>query len=321
MDGALLIDKPEGLSSFGAIEELQRAFAQGTGAKRKDLPKLGHGGTLDPFATGLLVVCVGRGVKLARYFLTSSKAYAGRMKFGQTTASGDPTNPVTETTERLPESLAQLNHLAAQLGKQPYLQTPPMYSAKKLDGKPLYELARQGIEVDREPKSCRLSDFKFNRFEAGTADFSLRCSSGTYIRTLAQDFARMLDSIGMLESLRRTESGAFALARTLPLKTIADALSKGTPASDLSCWIGFDRLLEGYPSAEANADEVKALEQGRQAVLFNILKRMPPTGETEALLDAEDAFVPIRETESGRLVAIARRDAGAWGLERVFTVA
>src|SRR6185437_14260340 len=104
-DGAILIDKPASLSSFGVLEALQKSLRSRTGLKRKDLPKLGHGGTLDPFATGLLIACVGHGAKLARYFLGGDKEYEGLLRFGKTTLPGDPTAPVTETTDVLPESL------------------------------------------------------------------------------------------------------------------------------------------------------------------------------------------------------------------------
>src|SRR5436190_3161938 len=133
MHGALLVDKHAGVSSFGVIELLQRELCKQSGLRRKDLPKIGHGGTLDPFATGLLVVCVGRAVKLARYFLGSDKGYEGVFRFGETTVPGDPTAPISESTTHLPaaDSLPELRTLAAKLASHPYLQIPPMHSAKK----------------------------------------------------------------------------------------------------------------------------------------------------------------------------------------------
>src|SRR3954462_4957355 len=162
MHGALLVDKHAGISSFGVIELLQRELCNHWGVRRKELPKIGHGGTLDPFATGLLVICVGRGVKLARYFLGSDKGYEGVIRFGETTVPGDPTAPISETSPNLPTSLEDLRAMAAKLTLQPYLQTPPMHSAKKKDGRPLYELARLGIEVERDPKLCTLRTFEIS---------------------------------------------------------------------------------------------------------------------------------------------------------------
>ncbi|MGK5088703.1 tRNA pseudouridine(55) synthase, partial [Bdellovibrionota bacterium FG-2] len=128
MNGALLIRKEPGLSSFGVVDALKSQLIQIRKIKPKDLPKLGHGGTLDPFATGLLIVCVGRGVKLARYFLGSRKEYEGLMKFGETTIPGDPTAPISERTDHIPESIEPLQDLARRLTMQPYLQIPPMHS-------------------------------------------------------------------------------------------------------------------------------------------------------------------------------------------------
>src|SRR4051812_5939989 len=210
MHGALLVDKHAGVTSFGVIEMLQKELCNHWGVRRKELPKIGHGGTLDPFATGMLVICVGRAVKLARYFLGSDKGYEGIIRFGETTVPGDPTAPISATTLNLPASdaLPALRDLAGKLTAQPYLQTPPMHSAKKKDGRPLYELARQGIEVERDPKLCHLRAFEISSYEPSRAAFSLSCSTGTYVRTLAQDYGKMLGSLALLESLRRVASGS-----------------------------------------------------------------------------------------------------------------
>src|SRR5690349_10776293 len=144
-DGALLVNKHAGLSSFGILELLQRQQMNKDPKLRKALlPKMGHGGTLDPFATGLLVVLVGQGVKLARYFLGADKEYQGVIRFGETTLSGDNTDPISETSHQLPPSLESLQAVAFQFTLEPYLQIPPMFSAKKKGGTPLYHLARAG---------------------------------------------------------------------------------------------------------------------------------------------------------------------------------
>jgi tRNA pseudouridine55 synthase len=314
LNGAILIDKPAGMSSFGVIEALQRQLCEGRGLRRRDLPKLGHGGTLDPFATGLLAVCAGRAVKLARYFLGATKHYEGVIRFGETTVPGDPTSPVSETSPVMPASIDAIRAMARQLTLQPYLQTPPMHSAKKRDGKPLYELARQGIEIEREPKLCRLSDFEILAYEAPRARFRVTCSSGTYIRTLAQDFGRLLGTVAMLESLSRTGAGQLRLADAWPLDRVKAALREGKLWDELPCWVPFDRLLDGYDRAEATSEETEALLQGRQNVLFNILRRAPAASPGQ---ENEDAPC-IAIYNSRRLVAVARREQGVWGLERVF---
>jgi tRNA pseudouridine55 synthase len=312
-DGALLIDKPAGISSFGVIEQLQNSLIAKTGLRRRALPKLGHGGTLDPFATGLLAVCTGRAVKLARYFLGSSKAYRGVIKFGETTVPGDPTAEISERSDVIPGSIEEIRKVAHSLTLQPYLQTPPMFSAKKKDGKPLYELARQGIEVEREARLCHLHSFEITSYSAPRAEFSVSCSSGTYIRTLSQDLGRLMGSVALLETLHREASGSFRNDAAWPLERINQAVAEGRDWDELPCWVPFDELLRGYGRAEATEDEANSLFQGRQGVLFNILRRTEPaTGSSHG-----DDCVAI--FQQGKLVAIARRENEIWGLERVFT--
>lgn len=309
--GALLINKHPGVSSFGLIEDFQRILCEHLGVRRKQLPKMGHGGTLDPFATGLLIVCVGRAVKLARYFLGSGKVYEGQIRFGETTVPGDPTAEISERSDVIPQTREAVQDAATRFTQQPYLQTPPMHSAKKKDGKPLYELAREGIEIEREPKLCHIYSFEILSYTAPTATFRVSCSSGTYIRTLTQDLGRMMGTVAMLDTLNRTGSGIFSLAPAgMTLEQIRDAV-KTCAVHELPCWIPFDQLLRGYDEAEATESEAEALIQGRQAVLPSIMKRAKPK-KTE-LGDCVVIYGP-----AGKLVAVARMDAGTWGIERVF---
>jgi tRNA pseudouridine55 synthase len=309
MNGLLLINKGAGYSSFGAIEQLQQVFWK-QGLRKKDQPKMGHGGTLDPFATGLLPVCVGRAVKLARYFLGSDKVYEGVIRFGETTAPGDPTAPVIETSEVIPDSITALRELARGLTRQDYLQTPPMYSAKKKDGKPLYELAREGIEVEREAKLCRLYDFEIIEYQAPRASFRLKCSTGTYVRTLAQDFGKMLGSVALLETLHRTETGGFSIATAMTIPQILAAGENGQTWDQLPAWIPFDRMLEHYPQIEATDDERQALLFGQQGILISLVQRYRKTSPVEC------EFLVI--THQAQLLAVARRSSATWEIERVF---
>jgi tRNA pseudouridine55 synthase len=318
-DGALLIRKEAGVSSFGVIEKLQKKWMQQSGLRYRDLPKMGHGGTLDPFATGLLAVCVGRAVKLARYFLGSTKGYEGVIRFGETTVPGDPTAPVSERSEVVPASIELLQDWATRLTGQPYLQTPPMHSAKKKGGRPLYELAREGIEVEREPKLCHLFEFTITEYQPPVARFRLVCSSGTYVRTLVQDYARMLGTVGLLEELNRTFTGGFDLKNALSLGEMDAALEAGQDWSELSCWMPFDELLLGYARAEATPAERDHLFQGRQHVLLPILARtaLPDSRSASAsvIVGQENCVALYCE---GALIAIARQVEGTWGIERVF---
>lgn len=317
MHGALLVNKPQDLTSFGVIEALQIALRETRGIKRRDLPKMGHGGTLDPFATGLLVVCVGDAVKLSRYFLGSKKSYAGTMRFGETTIPGDPTAPISETSDVLPTTLEALQKIALSLTRQDYLQTPPMHSAKKHEGRALYELAREGKEIDREAVLCRLYEFSIESLSTdrvARADFKVSCSSGTYIRTLAQDLGRLVGSVGMLERLERTASGAFSLAKALSLSTLLDETRKNTPWDELSAWVPFDLLLDHFPKAEATPDECLALINGRQNVVLQLLPRVDWGNTTQE----RELFTIYHR---GQLKSVAARDetTGVWSIQRVFT--
>jgi tRNA pseudouridine55 synthase len=308
LHGAFLIDKPAGITSFGIIETLQRQWRHDTGKKKSELPKLGHGGTLDPFATGLLIVCVGDGVKLTRYFLGSKKTYEGVIRFGETTIPGDPTEEISERSQHLP-TLAEAQQAAHAFTLAPYPQIPPMHSAKKKDGKPLYELARQGVEIERAPKVCTIESFTLSdwtiREKIAICHFRVVCSSGTYIRVLAQDLGRSLASVAMLSELRRTDSGIFSLSRAVSF----DAILK----NDYTSFIEFNEMLNGYPKAEASPAEALALKQGKQEWLAQIL----PPNLTEPIEAGELARIVIYS--SGRLVAVATRTENtAWALERVF---
>jgi tRNA pseudouridine55 synthase len=272
---------------------------------------MGHGGTLDPFATGLLLVCIGRGVKLARYFLGSDKEYVGDIRFGQTTVPGDPTAPISETSSHLPESIESIREMTQTFTRQPYLQTPPMFSAKKRDGKPLYELARLGIEVERKVKSCTIYQFDIPAYEKPVATFKVRCSSGTYIRTLSQDFGQKLGTVAMLDSLRRTSSGAFQIQNATTLEELAQDSSLGCDPTLSKAWIPFDELPKGFGDvfdrAEATALEATHLIQGQQGVLPQILERSDKIKDCVAIFS------------DSRFIAVARKEGELWGIERVFT--
>jgi tRNA pseudouridine55 synthase len=311
MNGAFLIDKHEGVSSFGVIEILQKKLREKLGGiRRRELPKLGHGGTLDPFATGLLVVCIGDGVKLARYLLGSVKTYEGEIRFGETTIPGDPTEPVSERSDRIPASLTEIQEVATRLTLHDYLQTPPMHSAKKIDGQTLYDLARKGLEVERKPSLCRLHSFEILSYEAPRARFRVVCSAGTYIRVLAQDLGKLLGGVAMLDSLRRTGSGSFKISRALTVNSIIESTENW---DELSCFIPFHRILDtSLDRVVAEPDEELALVQGRQGVVLNLLKRVEPVtaepGERVAVYSQKQALVGV----------LAKLD-GSWKIERIFS--
>jgi tRNA pseudouridine55 synthase len=193
-NGILLLDKPQGLSSNAAVQKVRRAFGR---------IKAGHTGSLDPLATGMLPICLGEATKVAGFLLDGDKCYDFTARFGARTATGDLEGPVVETAE-VPADLAAALQRVIPDFTGPIAQTPPMYSALKRDGQPLYKLARQGIEVARAPRSIQIRKLRLLGVDGGDARLSVRCSKGTYVRTLAEDLARALGSCAHLAMLRRT---------------------------------------------------------------------------------------------------------------------
>lgn len=206
IDGVILLDKPVGVTSNSALQWVRRLLAAEKG---------GHTGTLDPFATGVLPLCLGEATKFSADLLNADKTYEATLRFGQKTDTADLTGAVIEETAVLP-TVAQLAAIRDQfLGT--IAQVPPMYSALKRDGQPLYKLARQGIEVERTPREVTIHELAwldFKQSEAGLvheATFRVRCSKGTYVRTLAEDLAVAAGSLAHLIALRRTQVGAVTL--------------------------------------------------------------------------------------------------------------
>lgn len=201
-EGALLVDKPAGLTSHDVVDRLRRHLG---------IRKVGHAGTLDPAATGLLVLLLGRATKLSDQIMGGDKVYAGTIRLGETTNSYDADGEVTARGE-VPADLAleRLNELAATFaGDQ--MQTPPMVSAVKVKGVPLYKLARKGQEIEREPRLVHVYSFKFSRYDPPLAEFRLACTKGTYVRSIAHDLGQKLGCGAHLFSLRRLASGGLKL--------------------------------------------------------------------------------------------------------------
>ncbi len=212
LDGVLLLDKPEGLSSNHALQRAKRAL---------DARKAGHTGTLDPFATGLLVCCLGKATKICGTMLEADKCYEATLRFGEETDSGDLTGNVTA---RAPEGFAGVKRdsllevLVEFRGE--IEQVPPMYSALKRDGRPLYEYARQGLELERPPRRVHIHRLELLEFDGHEARLLVDCSKGTYIRTLAQDIGRRLGCHAHLVALRRTRVGPFDIGDAVALEAL-----------------------------------------------------------------------------------------------------
>jgi tRNA pseudouridine55 synthase len=201
-DGALLIDKPAGPTSHDVVETLRACLG---------IRKVGHCGTLDPNATGLLILLLGRATKLSEKLMSDDKVYAGWVKLGETTNSYDADGEILSSQPVPPLSLDQLNATAeAFIGDQ--MQTPPMVSASKVGGVPLYKLARRGIEVERKPKLIHLYNFRFDRYDEPYGHFLVGCTKGTYVRSLAHDLGQKLGCGAHLATLRRVAAGKYDVA-------------------------------------------------------------------------------------------------------------
>ncbi|MBM3882989.1 MAG: tRNA pseudouridine(55) synthase TruB [Verrucomicrobia bacterium] len=209
-DGALLIDKPAGPTSHDVVDAIRRRFG---------LRKVGHSGTLDPNATGLLILLLGRGTKLSERLMATDKVYEGGAKFGEATNTYDADGEVTASLPVPLLSLEALNEEAAQLVGD-LLQTPPMVSAAKVGGVPLYKLARKGVEVERKPRLIHVYSFRFARYTEPIGEFRIACTKGTYVRSLVHDLGQHLGCGAHLARLRRIEAGRFTVAEALPLEQV-----------------------------------------------------------------------------------------------------
>jgi len=212
IDGVLLLDKPEGLSSNHALQRVKRTL---------DARKAGHTGTLDPFATGLLVCCLGRATKLTTALLGANKQYLATLRFGTETDSGDLTGHVVSrvdgdfhgvSTDALQRTLLTFTGEISQI--------PPMHSALKRDGKPLYAYARQGLTLERAPRQVTIHALALTACDGHTAQIVVHCSKGTYIRTLAQDIGRALGCGAHLQALQRLAVGPFDLQNGIALTAL-----------------------------------------------------------------------------------------------------
>lgn len=241
LDGVLLLDKPEGLSSNHALQRAKRTM---------DARKAGHTGTLDPFATGLLICCFGRATKISSAMLEADKVYEATVTFGEETDSGDLTGHIVAQAgdDFTAVQPAALESVLADFRGQ-IEQVPPMVSALKRDGKPLYEYARQGIVLDRPPRPITIYTLDLLACDGKTARLLVHCSKGTYVRTLAQDIGRQLGCLGHLSALRRTAVGPFSIDQAVGLEALQ------AMESPVSALIPLHALPDGLRPTSVSTEE------------------------------------------------------------------
>jgi tRNA pseudouridine55 synthase len=252
VDGIVLLDKPEGLSSNQALQRVRRLFRA---------RKAGHTGSLDPLATGVLPLCFGQATKVAGFLLDADKTYRAVVALGVRTSTGDREG---EAVERV--AVPTLDRATVEAVFERFLgaseQVPPMYSALKRDGEALYSLARRGIEVERAPRPVRIEALSLRELTTDELEFEVTCSKGTYVRTLGEDLARALGSVGHLKALRRTSvGGAFAGAVPHTLAAL-EGLADDEAALD-GLLLPVDSALHGYPQVTLGAGEVSRFRHGQ----------------------------------------------------------
>ena len=212
-NGVIIINKEEGLSSQGVVTRVKRLLG---------VDKAGHTGTLDPMATGVLPILVGRGVKASEFMLTSDKHYSATLLLGVTTDTEDVTGEVLTECDKIPNETEVLDVIRSFVGE--YMQTPPMYSALKVGGKKLYELAREGQVIEREARAVFIHSIDAKKLSEREYFIDVKCSKGTYIRTLCADIGTKLGCGGTMKTLERCEASGFVLADGITISDL-EALS------------------------------------------------------------------------------------------------
>ncbi|TWJ19665.1 tRNA pseudouridine(55) synthase TruB [Geobacter argillaceus] len=284
MNGFLIIDKPEGLTSHGVVQRVRRLCRQ---------PKAGHTGTLDPFATGVLPVALGTATRLIPYLDEGVKEYQAVMRLGEETDTGDRTGIVVRhgdwqeiTAEAVFELVSRFTGVIRQV--------PPMHSALKRDGVPLYRLARKGVTVDRPARSITVYHLSIDSIAFPLVTFTVSCSRGTYVRTLAADMGERLGCFAHLVELRRTASGPFAIGRAITLEMLEQAvLGTGTEVPLITPGAALSHLPE-LELAERGAQYVRHGRTPDPADILTVSRQSLNPGET------------VRLSHGGELLAVGR---------------
>ena len=287
INGLLIVDKPEGITSLSVVKEVKRRF---------HIKKAGHIGTLDPFATGVLPIVINEGTKLVPFLREEPKEYEAVLKLGEETATDDLTGEVFQRKEWEGISSGMI-HEVFQTFQGRIQQIPSMFSAIKVQGKPLYQLARKGIEVYRKEREVEILDIQVQDIVLPQVRFNVSCSKGTYIRTLGRDIGRKLGCGAHLIHLRRIRSGSFTIKQAIPWKSLKD-LSEG---DDLSPWfISLGEALTGLPEMIGDKYLVKMVRDGKGMAARDLsAQSLPPfeKGEWLKMSSPEDGLVAILRSE------------------------
>ena len=281
MNGIIIIDKPQEWTSNDVVSRLRRVF---------NTRRIGHGGTLDPMATGVLPVFVGRATRGVEFFEHAEKVYEATLRFGLTTDTEDITGKtITECEVHLTEDdlLAVLPKFRGDI-----LQVPPMYSAIKVNGQKLYDLARKGREVERQPRSITIHELEMLDFAGNEARLRVRCSKGTYIRTLCKDIGEALGCGGCMAALRRVEAGEYTLEGSIPLRQLLDISEAGEDVEHLLRPV--DTMFASHEKLSLNEKQARLVKNGNAFAsdcADGTYRVYAPDGEFLALCKAEGGRV------------------------------
>nr|WP_313091293.1 tRNA pseudouridine(55) synthase TruB [Moraxella sp. CTOTU48268] len=296
VSGVLLIDKPQGMTSQQVVSKVKYLLKSDV----HDSKKAGHTGTLDPMATGLLPICLGEATKFSHYQLDAIKSYQAIIKLGEQTDTGDAEGQIIATSPVPHVTQAMLQSVTAQfLGE--IMQVPPMYSALKKDGKKLYELAREGIEVERAARPLIIYELSLTPLSDQQLQLTVTCSKGTYVRVLAEDIAKALGTLGYLTALRRIRTGDFDIANAITLADFA-ALDVAARFDKL---LAVDACVHSLPSLVLDDSQSKRIQQGQRLnVKATILTQqlILTANQTFRLFDDQQQFLGTGLLEpNGRL--------------------
>ncbi|NIF70654.1 tRNA pseudouridine(55) synthase TruB [Burkholderia sp. Ap-962] len=286
LDGVLLLDKPIGLSSNDALIRAKRLYL----AK-----KAGHTGTLDPLASGLLPLCFGEATKFSQDLLEADKTYEATMRLGIRTTTGDAEGEAIETREVRADRAAIEAVLPRFLGE--IVQVPPMYSALKRDGKPLYEYARAGQTVEREGRQVTIHLLELLDCALPDVSFRVTCSKGTYVRTLAEDIGEALGCGAHLVALRRTGVGALTLEHAVTLDALSDA-----EVAERDRWLQpVDALLSTFVRVQLTAEEAKRFRHGQRLRLASVPELGVQDGDRVRVYDEAECLLGVARLSEGVL--------------------
>ena len=302
LSGILIVNKPQGITSHDVVARVRRI----TGVR-----KVGHAGTLDPMATGVLLLCLGQATRVSEYLMDSDKVYLARIRLGITTDTYDADGQVTSQADATGVSRGDLEReLARLVGRLE--QTPPMYSAVKHEGVPLYRIARRGKTVERQPRPVEVQAVDLIKWSPPEAEIRIQCGKGTYVRALAHELGQRLGCGAHLTGLIRTASGRFQIEQSHTLEDIARVFAEG---QDSRLLLPMDVALEAFPAVTVDPQTAKKITSGEQVQLS------AATAAWSCSDFAAAATLCRAYTEDGQLIAVLRCQGDVlWRPHKVFAV-